>query len=447
MSAPAPVVDTAGADATGADVAGAAATGVATTTTTKRQIIPPLLIESRGFRRLFAGQAISLFGDQISLLALPLVAVLALDASPAQMGYLAAAGLAPNLLFALPAGALVDRYGHRRQVMVVADLARAALLLSVPIGYAFGLLSLGPLYVVAFAAGTFSVLFAVSYSVLFVSVVPRERYVQGTSLLNGSRALSFVGGPSLSGLLVQLLTAPVTLIVDALSYLASALFLGGIRAPEPAVGQTERGHLVAGMRFIARNSIIRASLLCSATINFFNFVFWALLVLYASRELHVRPGLLGAILGAAAIGGVIGSVITGRVGRRIGIGPAYLLGCLLFTAPLLLVPLAGGPQPRVMLMLFLAEFGSGLGVMLLDISAMSISAALVPDRLRSRVAGAFMLVNYGVRPLGSLAGGALGATIGLRPTLWIASAGAITGLLWALPSPLRKLRDLPEQAD
>jgi MFS family permease len=363
------------------------------------------------------------------------------------MGYLAAAGLAPNLLFALPAGALVDRYGHRRQVMVVADLARAALLLSVPTGYAFGLLSLGPLYVVAFAAGTFSVLFAVSYSVLFVSVVPRERYVQGTSLLNGSRALSFVGGPSLSGLLVQLLTAPVTLIVDALSYLASALFLGGIRAPEPAVGQTERGHLVAGMRFIARNSIIRASLLCSATINFFNFVFWALLVLYASRELHVRPGLLGAILGAAAIGGVIGSVITGRVGRRIGIGPAYLLGCLLFTAPLLLVPLAGGPQPRVMLMLFLAEFGSGLGVMLLDISAMSISAALVPDRLRSRVAGAFMLVNYGVRPLGSLAGGALGATIGLRPTLWIASAGAITGLLWALPSPLRKLRDLPEQAD
>jgi len=188
-------------------------------------------------------------------------------------------------------------------------------------------------------------------------------------------------------------------------------------------------------------------LLATATINLFNFVFHALFILYAVRSLHVRPGTLGLVLGAAAVGGVIGSTITGRLGRWIGIGPAFVLGCILFPAPLVLVPLAGGPHWLVLAMLFLAEFGSGLGVMILDISAASIRAALVPDRLRSRVSGAYMVVNNGVRPIGALAGGLLGSTIGLRPTLWIAVVGAIAGFLWLLPSPLPKMRELPQPVE
>jgi MFS family permease len=192
---------------------------------------------------------------------------------------------------------------------------------------------------------------------------------------------------------------------------------------------------------------MRASLLATATINLFNFIFWALFILYVVRSLHVRPGTLGLVLGAGAVGGVIGSLITTRLGRRIGIGPTYLLGCILFPVPLVLVPLAGGPKPLVLAMLFLAEFGSGLGVMILDISAGSIFAALVPHRLRSRVSGAYMVVNNGVRPVGSLIGGLLGSTIGLRPTLWIAVIGAIAGFLWLLPSPIPKMRELPESAE
>jgi MFS family permease len=192
---------------------------------------------------------------------------------------------------------------------------------------------------------------------------------------------------------------------------------------------------------------MRASLLATATVNFFNFVFWALLVLYATRELHIPPGTLGLVLGAASTGGVIGSIVTGRIGRRLGIGPTYMLGCLLFTAPLLLVPLAGGPRPLMIAMLLTAEFASGFGVMLLDISVGSIFAGLVPDTLRARVSGAYMLVNYGVRPLGSLTGGVLGATLGLRPTLWIAAAGAMAGVLWLLPSPVRHIRAVPEQEE
>jgi MFS family permease len=193
--------------------------------------------------------------------------------------------------------------------------------------------------------------------------------------------------------------------------------------------------------------VVRSSLLATATVNFFNFVFWALFVLYATRELGVAAGTLGLVLGAGAIGGVVGSVVTGRISRRIGIGPAFVVGCVLFPLPLVLVPLADGPRWLIVSLLFLAEFWSGVGVMMLDISAGSIFAAIIPDRLRSRVSGAYSFVNYGVRPLGSVVGGLLGSTIGLRPTLWIGAVGALAGVLWLLPSPIPGLRDLPEPED
>ena len=192
---------------------------------------------------------------------------------------------------------------------------------------------------------------------------------------------------------------------------------------------------------------MRAALGATATINFFNFVFFALFILYATKSLDVPPGTLGLVLGAGAIGGVVGSIVTGRVARRIGIGPAFAVGCIVFPAPLLLVPLAQGPRWVVLGCLFLAEFGSGLGVMIMDISVGAIFAAVIPDRLRSRVSGAYMVVNYGVRPLGALVGGALGSWIGLRETLWIATSGALLGFFFLLPSPILGLRELPEPED
>jgi MFS family permease len=412
-----------------------------------RGLVPGILRDNVPFRRFFAGQAVSMMGDQVSGIALPLVGVLVLHAGAAEMGYLTTAGLLPNLLLSLHAGAWVDKRGRRRQTMLAADVARAVLLASVPIAYAFDVLTLAQLYVVSALIGAMSVFFYVSYSSLFVSLVPRERYVEANSLLNGSRALSFVGGPSLGGLIVQVVSAPAALVVDAFSFVASAFALSRISPVEPATEKAERGHLKGGWQFIRRTPMIWASLLATSTINFFNFVFFALFILYATRSLHVQPGLLGIVLGAGAVGGVIGSIVTGRVGRRIGIGPAFALGCVIFPASLLLVPLAGGPRWVVLGCLFLAEFGSGVGVMLLDISSGSISQSLVPDRLRSRVSGAYMVVNYGVRPIGAFLGGVLGSEIGLRPTLWIATIGGLAGVLWLLPSPIARLRDLPEQAE
>jgi len=404
----------------------------------------PGILRGRDFRRFWAGESVSLIGDQITLIALPLVGVLALHANAAEMGYLGAAALLPNLFFSLHAGAWLDRRGHRREAMIATALARAALLATIPIAYWLGVLTMAQLYIVSFLVGTLSVLFFVAYSTLFVSLVPRDRYLEAQSLLNGSRAFSFVAGPSIGGLLVQAFSAPGALIADALSFLVSAFSLSSIHPTEPPTEEARRGHLKAGIAYIRRSPIIRASLLATATINFFNFVFWALFFLYATKTLDVRPGLLGLVLGAASVGGVLGSIVTGRISRRIGIGPAFVAGCVLFPAPLVLVPLAGGADWTIVACLFTSEFLSGFGVMVLDITAGSIKAALVPDRLRARVAGAYMVVNYGVRPIGALVGGALGTWIGLRPTLWIASVGAIAGVLWLLPSPVPRLRELPE---
>jgi MFS family permease len=405
--------------------------------------VPSLLRESGVFRRYWGAHTISLFGDQISLLAIPLVAVLTLDADAAQMGYLTAFALAPNLLFALHAGAWVDRRGRRRQAMIVADVGRAVALCTIPLAYVLDALTLEQLYGVAFVAGALTVLFGVSDASLFVAIVPREQFVEASSLLNGSRAFSFVAGPTVSGFLVQAVSAPGALLVDAFSFLGSGALLARIRPAEPPP-DPEQGGAMVGLRWVARSPVVRATLFATATINFFNFVFWALFVLYAVETLDVSPGTLGLVLGAGAVGGLIGSVVTTPVTRRIGVGPTLVVGCVLFTTPILLVPLAAGPHAVVLACLFLAEFGSGLGVMLLDISAGAIFAALIPHRLRSRVSGAYTFVNYGVRVLGSLAGGLLGSAIGLRPALWIGTAGALLGVLFLLPSPVPRLKELPE---
>jgi MFS family permease len=407
------------------------------------------LLREDNFRKFWLGQTISLFGDQITYIALPLTAVLVLDASASEMGYLGAAALLPHLFFALPAGVWLERVARRRQVMILADVGRAGLLASVPLAYTFDSLTFTQLYIVAFATGTLAVLFDISYSTLYVAVVERERYIDANSLLHGSRSFSYIAGPSVGGALVQLLSAPAALAADALSFVGSALFLGRLKAPEPPLERRTtraRDEVKEGLAFLFRNSILRPALCGTATLNFFNYAFWALFLLYATEELGIKAGTLGLVLGVGAFGGLTGAVVAGRIGRRIGIGPAFILGMVLFPAPLILVPLAGGSEAKILAMLFVAEFLSGLGVMILDINASAFMIALTPDRLRSRTTGAFNFVNWGIRPLGSLAGGALGAALGLRPALWLSSVAALAGVLWLLPSPIPGLRELPEEA-
>jgi MFS family permease len=261
--------------------------------------VVPALLRDRVFRRYWSASTVSMFGDQISGVALPLAAVLVLHAGAAQMGYLTALEWLPSLLFGLHAGAWVDRRGRRRRTMIAADLGRAALFASIPAGYALHMLTLPQLYAVTFGAGVLSILFNVSDATLFVSIVAEERYVDGQSLIYGSRALSFVGGPSIGGILVQALSAPVAVAADALSFLGSAFFLNRIRPAEPPTDDGP-GSVLAGARFIAGSALVRASLIAVATINFFNLMFAALYLLYAVRVLHIKAGVVGVLIGVAA---------------------------------------------------------------------------------------------------------------------------------------------------
>lgn len=409
---------------------------------------PPLLRQPE-FLKFWAAQSISQLGDQITYLALPLVAVLTLDASAAQMGLLTAAELMPHLLFSLAAGVWIERRANRRRLMIVADIVRAGLLVSVPLAAAFGLLTFPQLYVVGFLVGTCAVLFDISWATLFISVVPRRDVVDANSKLSATRALSFVVGPSIAGFLVQLLTAPVTLLADAMSFIGSALFLGRIRTEEPSAANREESALQSlrtGFRYVFGDELIRPSLFCTATINLFNYVFHAIFILYATKTLGVEPGLLGLVLGAGAVGGIVGAFLAVRVERLIGLGPAYTLGCVLFPLPLVLVPLASGSETRIVAMLGLAEFFCSVGVMVLDVNGNSMSFLRTPDRLRSRMSGTYRFVNYGVRPLGALLGGALGTAIGLQTTLWIGVLGALAGVLFLFFSPIPRLREVAEAA-
>src|SRR6516164_6853985 len=347
-----------------------------------RGLVPPLL-RDRVFRRYWGASTVSMFGDQVSSVALPLTAVLVLHADAAEMGYLTALQWLPSLLFGLHVGAWVDRRGKRRHTMILADLGRAAALATIPLCYALHALTMTQMYLVTFATGTLSVLFTVSDGTLFVSIVPAGRYVDGQSLIYGSRSLSLMGGPPVGGLLIEALTAPYAVFADALSFLGSAFQLGTIRPAEPPSADAADG-VTVGLKFI------RASPTGVAVVNFFYLMFSALFMLYAVRTLGVRPGVLGLIIGAGAVGGMLGSVLCKRLTARLGAGLVYVAGCLVFTGPLALVPLAARAHGgTVLVMLFAAEFLSGFGVMVLDISIAAIFAVVIPDTMRSRVSGAF----------------------------------------------------------
>jgi MFS family permease len=403
------------------------------------------------FRRLWGAQTISVFGDQVTMLALPLTAVLVLDASPAAMGLLTAAGWLPHLLLSLGAGVWIDQRRGRRDLLVGADVLRAAVLVSVPIAYAVDALTIGQLFAVTLLVGAFTVVFDLAYSSYFILVVPRQAVVEANSKLMTSRSASYVAGPFLAGTLVQLLTAPVAVLADAASFLASASLVRRMTTsvPEPSTAEREplRARLADGARFLFGHPVLRPGLACVATVNFFNFVFWGVLVVFLARELDLSPGAIGAVFSVGAVGALIGAVLAPRVGARIGYGPSVVVGAFVFPAPLVLFALAGGPRPLVYALLVTGEFLSSIGVMLFDVNLNSIQALLTPHRLRARVAGVHRTINYGTRPLGAVLGGVLGEVIGLRPTLLIGALGATLAVFPAFFSPLRTMRELPEEAD
>jgi predicted MFS family arabinose efflux permease len=396
------------------------------------------------FLRFWTAQTVSVFGDQVSALAIPLTAVLVLHASAFEVGLLTAMAWLPHLVFSLPAGIWIDARPHRRRVMIVSDVIRAAVLATLPLAWWLGALTYWHLLAATFAVGALTVFFDLANASFFVALVQRAQYVEAQGRLSTSRSLSYIAGPSVAGFLVQALGAPAALLADGASFLFSALMLRTTNVAEPPVEKadgTSLRRLGAAFGHLLRDPLLRASLGCTSTVNFFNFVLNGIFVLYASRTLGLSAGTIGLVFAAGGIGALVGAVAAPRIGRALGIGRAVIVGAVAFPTPLVLFPLAHGSHVVATSMLLTAEFLAGIGVMIFDVNQNSLLALAIPQRLRSRIVGAYRFVNYGTRPAGALLGGVLGAAIGLRPTLWIGALGGMLCVLFLLVSPMPHVRE------
>ena len=397
------------------------------------------------FVRLWSGQTISQFGSQVTFLALPLAAILVLDASAFEVAALSAVEWAPWLLFSLPVGALVDRL-PRRPVLVLADIGRAVALLSVPAAYAADVLTLWQLFVVGFATGTLTVFFDVAYQSYLPSLVRRDQLGEGNSKLEVSRSGAQIAGPGLAGVLVDAVTAPVAILADGASFVVSALFLGAIRRPEgkpERVAETRLGEeIVEGVRYVLKHEYLRPSMAFVAASNFFGNVLWSIFLVYAVRRLGLSPAQIGLTFSLASTGFLAGAVLSTRIAARIGVGPTLVAAAFTVGWPLLLVPLAPREYaiPVVVVALGIAEFAG----VVFNVVGISLFQAITPDRLLGRMNASRRFVVWGVVPLGSLAGGALASAIGLRPTLVVGAVGSTLAFVPLLFSPLRGLREVPE---
>jgi hypothetical protein len=406
------------------------------------------LLRHAGFRRLWLGQTVSVFGSQVTVLALPFTAVVLLHASTLQVGLLTTAEYAPFLFIGLPTGVWVDRL-RRRPIMVAADALRALVLASVPLAYVVGLLSLSQLYVVAVAQGVGTVFFDVAYMSYLPGLVGRQHLVESNAKLQVSQSVAQVSAPTVSGLLISLLSAPIAFVVDAASFVVSVCSLLGIREPEAAPAADGvpnlRAEIAEGLRYVAAQPVLRMIAGATATGNLFGAAFSAISVVFLVRQVGLGAATIGVITSAAAVGGVVGA-FSATWWRR-SLGPARVIwASLTFTAPCaLLVPFTS-PGPGLAFYavgLFITSFG----IVVYNVNQASYRQLLCPPHLLGRMNATMRFLVWGTLPLGGLLGGVLGSWLGTRYAIWVAVGGEALTPIWLLASPLVSKPDLARDED
>jgi MFS family permease len=404
------------------------------------------LWENTDFLRLWSGQSIAQVGSQVTQLALPLAAILVLEASAFQVALVGTIYFLPFFLLTLPAGVWVDRL-RRRPILIAADLGRAASLVSIPIAYGLGGLTIWQLYAVAFLNGALTVFFDVSYQSYLPALVGRKQLVEGNAKLEISRSGAQVAGPGIGGGLVELLTAPFALLADAIALVVSALFLLRIRTEEPAPRREDgttpsmRRELVEGLRYVVGNRYIRAMAASTAWFNLGSSAFGAVLLVYAVRALGLTAGTIGVVLMLGNVGAIAAAMLARKLIGHFPVGRVIVVGSAL-GAGMLLVPAA--PQAFPIPFLVASQVVVGFGIVLYNTGAISVMQAITPDRMLGRMNASRRFVVWGVIPLGSLAGGAMGSMLGLREALWIGAGVTTLAFLPLVLSPVRRLVDVPD---
>jgi MFS family permease len=402
----------------------------------------------RDFMKLWIGQSVSEFGTAVTQLALPLVAVLVLRASAFEVAALTTIEFLPFIIFTLPAGVWVDRLS-RRLVLIVGDAGRALLLTSIPIAYLVHGLTLGQLYAVGFVFGVLTVFFDVAYQSYLPALVEREHLVEGNSKLQVTVSGAQIAGPGLAGVLIKAIGAPYAIVADAVSFVVSGAFTVAIEKretlPAPAIGGVKprlRAELWAGLRYVFGHRYLLPQAISTGTANFFTNVVYSIYVVYAVRSLHLSAALIGVAFMGGGIGWLVGSLSANRLGSALGVGRATILGSGVAGPSALLVPLA--PHSLPLPFLIAAGIGGGFGAVVYNIQQVSLRQAITPERLQGRMNAVMRFLVWGTIPLGSLTGGVLATTIGLRETLFVGAFGEFTAVLPIVLSQIRKLVTFPE---
>lgn len=415
------------------------------------------LIDDPGFARLWAAESISHLGTSFSHLAMPIVAIQLLNAGPMEIALINLADTLPFLMLGLLVGALVDRL-PRRGVLIAGDLGRAALLLTLPVSYLLGFLSIAQLIIIGFSLGTLTVFFDVAYQAYLPSLIPKEDLVEGNSKLELSRSAAGLLGPSIAGAVIALVKAPMAVVIDALSYLLSALFILSIKSHHEFVAEQNgstaplrtsprrslRSDIVAGLRFVFGHPALRTIGGATATSNLFSSIAGTVALIFAYRELGLSVALIGLATTLGSAGGLISALLADRISKRIGVGRTIVL-TVPWSGPLVaaLAFCQAGDDLWNTLVIGGGFFAAAASGTLYNINQVSLRQALTPPEMSGRMNATMRWFVWGTMPIGSLIGGILGTGLGLRETLLIGGIGGTLAFIPLLFGPVWKIKEMP----
>ena len=412
------------------------------------------LLAHADFRRLWIAETISQFGTQVSLLAVPLVAIVLLDATPFQVALLGTIEFLPFILFSLPAGAWVDRL-RRRPILIAGDVGRAVSLLSIPVAWELGIVSIEQLYVVGFVNGVMSVFFDVSYQSYLPGLLERDQILAGNSKLEISRTVAQTAGPAMGGGLIGFIGAPLAIVADAISFVASALFVIRIRRRElkpdrhrDADGRLRPGlrtEVTEGLRYVLGNRYLRSIAASTASSNLFMNIAFSTYLVYTVRDLGLDPGTIGVVLGIGNLGAVVGAFTATRLGKRFGVGPVIVGAAFIGGPAALLMPLAS--REAAIPFLLVAQALLGFSAVVYNINQVSLRQSITPERMQGRMNATMRFIVWGTVPVGATIGGVVATSVGVTQALWVGSILACTAFLPVFLGPVRRLRGFPQPLD
>jgi MFS family permease len=406
------------------------------------------LFRHHDFRQLFIGDTLSQFGTQLTMLAIPILAVKVLDAGAFQMGLLGTCEFLAFLVIGLPAGAWVDRW-RKQRVLVTNDLIRAVALGSLPVAWAFDVLTFGQMLAVALVVGCCTVFFDVAYQSYLPDIVESDQIGEGNAKLQAVQSIAMIGGPATAGGLIKLVGAPLTVGLDALSFVWSAFWVRRIRHVDTPPPRESRRPLVVevreGLSFVLKNPLLWRITACTSISNLFSSISGAMFVLFALR-LGLNEAQLGLGFGIGAVGGLLGALTITRATAWVGEGRIIPLSTFIWMPAGFIMPLAGTVIPPLVAVIW-SMFMTTFGVVVYNVAQVSFRQRLCPRPMLGRMNASIRFLVWGVMPIGAFLGGVLGHQLGLRSVFWIEAFGMVLAAVPVLFSPLIGMRDLPKSLD